>query len=772
MTATDKNVADPASPPTAKELRARIKRAYDEIRGFITSRANERLRARWSEWDQRLRDLFERTKQRPEVEISLVGGTGAGKSTLLNALIGIRVLPVSNMRACTAAICEVSYGEPPYRARVQFIPRESWEREVQLLLADLRDTQVAGDDEETADPRVQMSRAVRDKLWTVYRHSDDADVTAFDPFKLAEPAEVKEALDKGVIEFEAGDLKEFRKQVARFLDSQHRFWPIVESVSIRGPFPPLHDGAKIIDLPGINDPNESREAVTKRHLKTCRFVWLVFNIKRALTRDAIELMQSEDFLRQVVMDGRADSLTFVGTAADDVDLETGIEEFRLDEESTIVDVAAARNRGVRKVVHTQLEDLSLRLATLAHEQKETASRLAARLKGSKIFTVSAREYLRLAGEAKTNSAGFSVIAQTEVPDLVAHMRSICKAYGITAHCQSLHRQLTLVLAEIHGELESQQATLKNRAEVSEAVRKEMRAAVNAARNFLERDLEDARERLVQDLEAGQALLGERVKRAIERAKHDLDQTFGRWERMHHLTIRAACRRGGVHVGTYRNDLPADLSKPILDGIAFAWSEFFGDRLRQILEKWTEALLGRAAAHRDRLAKSVAAAPDVSKELVIGLDRVFETTGKVLKELLSQANNQMEAKVQKEQRTLYEAVPRQVNANMQPAFLKAAEETGAGMKRRMVDILAQHARQVSQVMFDDARDALLNGVRNLNDWLAREYDKMTQAVQRNAALAAENLVAGGQQLTAEAIQAEQATLNSLADLLSGLNGKPD
>jgi len=71
--------------PTA--VQARIKQAYLEIGTFVVNRGTERLRARWPEWDKRFREIFERTKEQPEVTISLVGGTGAGKSTLLNALI-------------------------------------------------------------------------------------------------------------------------------------------------------------------------------------------------------------------------------------------------------------------------------------------------------------------------------------------------------------------------------------------------------------------------------------------------------------------------------------------------------------------------------------------------------------------------------------------------------------------------------------------------------------------------------------------------------------
>src|SRR5438067_13864097 len=74
---------------------------------------------RWDDWSKRLNEIIRDAPKRPEVAISLVGGTGAGKSTLVNALLEARVLPVGNMKACTAAISEVSYDEgPDYSAEV------------------------------------------------------------------------------------------------------------------------------------------------------------------------------------------------------------------------------------------------------------------------------------------------------------------------------------------------------------------------------------------------------------------------------------------------------------------------------------------------------------------------------------------------------------------------------------------------------------------------------------------------------------------------------
>ncbi len=277
--ATTEKPTKPATTPDA--VRQRIKSAYGAVQASIQSKGTARLKELWPEWNSRFERLCNSSQQHPQVAISLVGDTGAGKSTLLNALVGARVLPVSNMRACTAAITEVAYAEGAYHVHVEFVSRESWKKEIELLLADWRDTTTGNMDGEGGDNCLEMSRAVRDRLWAVYKPTEDADPSDFRPSNLIEPPDVAHALDKGVADFKSTDLDEFRKLVAKYLDSKHRFWPIVKSVTIRGPFASLRDGAKIIDLPGINDPNDAREAVTRTHLKTCKFVWLIFNIKRA-----------------------------------------------------------------------------------------------------------------------------------------------------------------------------------------------------------------------------------------------------------------------------------------------------------------------------------------------------------------------------------------------------------------------------------------------------------------------------------------------------------
>jgi hypothetical protein len=418
----------------------------------------------------------------------------------------------------------------------------------------------------------------------------------------------------------------------------------------------------------------------------------------------------------------------------------------------------------------QLDELAERLAYLARESPEVGSRLAGKLKSSKILTVSAREFLRLEGLARTNPAGLERVDETEVPSLKQHMREICQSYGIKAHLSSLDRHLNTLIAEIEREANGQRIALRNQAEVSERHQKEIEAAVQAARGFLDRDLEDSRERLIQDLDASQSLLAERIRRSIDRAHMELDETFKKWGWIHHLTIKAVCRNGGIHDGsTGRNDFPADLCKPIFNGIAFAWSDFFGDKLCQILEKWTDRLRGNADAHHRKLFDSLKTATGLPEGSLSSMSAIFDTTDRILNEILGQTTGEMAIKITRTQRTLYEHVPEQVKANMRKAFALAAEESGPGMKKRMLQILSSHARQVSKVMFDDAGTALLDGVRGLNDWLGKEYRKMTDAVKRNALLASENLLGSEQEVGGGDIREREQVLAQLSKLLESCSG---
>jgi hypothetical protein len=475
----------------------------------------------------------------------------------------------------------------------------------------------------------------------------------------------------------------------------------------------------------------------------------------------MNIMQSDDFLRQVVMDGRADALTFVGTASDDLDPESAREELNLDPDAPESDVIVARNEEARRLVRSQLKDLAARMASLAGEDGDRARQLAKVFLASKIFTVSAREYLRLAGLARTRNAGFDTAEQTELPALRAHMQRICARFGRDARADAHVRQISILLAEIDRELRSQRVPLAQQTETTERQRKELGTAAEASRSFLTSRLSDLGERFRQDLEADQALLSERIKRAVERGQRELQNTLSRWSALHWATIRAVVRREGVYRGSTGNhNFPADLSKPVLDAITFAWVDFFGDRLSQGLEKWSERLLQCAEEHRLKLLEALSSLLPEKSRLHAHLKSIIETTERVIAEQLSQTRLQMNEKIDRNRRDLYERIPEHVAGNMRAAFDQAADESGTGMKLRMVAIISDHATRVCAVMFADAEQAILEGVRGLTDWLARKYVEMTTTVGQHADIAIENLNLEGGQISPEEIDQRRAVLDAI------------
>ncbi|MBV8607843.1 MAG: dynamin family protein, partial [Singulisphaera sp.] len=379
----------------------RIAEVRRELGSAIAESGNERLLQLWPHWDSDLLEILQEGERRPEVPIALLGGAGCGKSTLINALIGMRLLPMADGKPCTSAVTEVAYGEgPKYEAIVTFTTREEWRREFDLILKELAEVPPDRDDS-TASP-VSLGnarRASRDKIMAVYGLDDPTLVTLGRLNGLTEPPEINRCFEMRVERLESNDPRKFAKDLKRYLHSDARFWPIVKHVRIRGPFPALESGATLIDLPGLNDPNQARESVTRGFLKSARFVWVIFNVKRAMGNDLFEVMRSEDFHRNLVLDGREGALTFVATASDAIDPALAIEKFDLDDDATTAEAILANNRESKKIVRHQLNDLGFDYRMMAGGDTPQVHAILERLKQSPIFTVSSREFLRLAGLA-------------------------------------------------------------------------------------------------------------------------------------------------------------------------------------------------------------------------------------------------------------------------------------------------------------------------------------------------------------------------------------
>lgn len=101
------------------------------------------------------------------------------------------------------------------------------------------------------------------------------------------------------------NVKSFRKQIGRFVDSQNKrqdvsTWPLVKVCRISHNWPLLASGAVLVDLPGVRDANAARGRIAEGYLKCCNAIWVVADITRAVDNRTAKDLLGDTFRRQMV----------------------------------------------------------------------------------------------------------------------------------------------------------------------------------------------------------------------------------------------------------------------------------------------------------------------------------------------------------------------------------------------------------------------------------------------------------------------------------------
>ncbi|EFQ97985.1 hypothetical protein MGYG_01021 [Nannizzia gypsea CBS 118893] len=305
-----------------------------------STRTNEALR-------KQILETMDQGKNHPTVTIGVVGATGAGKSSLINALLGEkRLVPTSGMRACTAAITEISYGNGPWRyeAEIQFISKSSWEEEMRLLFEDMRDG--LDDLPSTYDSDFGVACA---KFKAVYQLplQDTQTISIEDLMRNSNVAAVL-----GSTKYLSGNnVLEFYEELRKYVDSEDpslvsnqdtidtthmipqnkpmQLWPLVELVRLRVKSPVLSTGAVLVDLPGLLDVNTARGTLAQKYIKNCSGLWVLAPITRAVDDHSARVLLGDGFKRQLQLDGGMSQLAFICSKTDDINLSEAADDPRL-----------------------------------------------------------------------------------------------------------------------------------------------------------------------------------------------------------------------------------------------------------------------------------------------------------------------------------------------------------------------------------------------------------------------------------------------------------
>ncbi|KAL3860607.1 hypothetical protein ACJMK2_010705 [Sinanodonta woodiana] len=257
---------------------------------------------------------IEKWSEMPRVVIAVVGNTGDGKSSLMNAILGhSSILPTSGIRACTAVVVEVVQNSGSlYEGCIEFLTKEEWYSELERLIKDLTSSDGKlrrNPPEPDTDQYVSYCKvkAVYGKIATFEALAGINKVTSH--LGKLETVKCKQA-------------QKFRKEVERYIETQEpqsggQFWPIVKRVQLRLPNCDVcRTGAVLVDLPGVRDSNAARDKIARDYLKTCSAIWVVSAIHRAIDDKTAQDLLTENFRRQLLMDGQYGSVAFICTKSD------------------------------------------------------------------------------------------------------------------------------------------------------------------------------------------------------------------------------------------------------------------------------------------------------------------------------------------------------------------------------------------------------------------------------------------------------------------------
>ncbi|KAF9700954.1 hypothetical protein EKO04_000363 [Ascochyta lentis] len=353
ITSTDRSIRDIITREDPVVLEAGVAEALNVLEEFkqvfvrhATSSPDAQV------WAESIDKLTPQAKRKRTV-VGVVGNTGAGKSSVINAMLDEeRLVPTNCMRACTAVVTEISWNDSndtfsKYRAEIEFISREDWEKEVATLM------------KEFLTENGTLSRDASDQ-------NSDAGI-AWAKFHAVYPKIARDSLDECTVsnlmaetslnvlgttkKIHTAQSHRFYNELQKYVDSKEKvtkkdkdkdknkqkspyemeYWPLIKVVKIYTKAPALSTGAVIVDLPGVHDSNAARAAVAQRYIKQCTGLWIVAPITRAVDDKAAKTLLGDSFKTQLKYDGGFSSVTFICSKTDDISITEAIDTLELEE---------------------------------------------------------------------------------------------------------------------------------------------------------------------------------------------------------------------------------------------------------------------------------------------------------------------------------------------------------------------------------------------------------------------------------------------------------
>ncbi len=733
---------DPKSSPLGGDLVALEREARARLAAcerWLSTTVSRAMRPEWAaqmeKWRGEIARLRAQIDHREIVRVAMVGTTGAGKSSLLNAVLGAEVLPVGVMEPCTAFVSRVRRSEDGrFHAAVTYCTIDEWEKEIASLRAEFGEGDAdgsAGGSEEVG----RLRRSAEKRLRAVYGEEANLAASVGDLFGSMLHDDVARVFDLQGPEVRSFDsAKDMLTHVKKFVRSDSRVWPLVRELEIQGPFESLPPTVEIVDLPGLNDPNEARIEVTRDYLRSTPHTWVVFHMVRGLTEDIRRILREERLFQRMVLKGTYHGMSLVGTKADDVDANVA-DQLGLPEDVSHTDLVRVYCERTKEKAREQLRGF-VREMEATSEDAGTVQRLVGEIGSLPVHATSADEFRRMRGIGRTNKAPMlDSVEATGIPGLHALLADIAvggKA-GRNAHA---------AVEEADRLVEEVKLFFRSRGKSADPQTKRYREHVAEQLRTFEADLVKGRDVASASIANKQKDFLARVDGFLDATGHSAAKMSSGWESMHWATLRALVHRDGVFRNSHgRNfDLSREVADCLVQHLPIAWEKFFSEELNSVMSEFGI----RVTSKGDSFCKLVEQALELCLGSKAGIQDGAHWFQEKVRLLMEDGVGHVIAQVRERRAELGEGIYSSAHDRMLPTYARCREERGSGMKRRMLDKLIPAARSAVRPLFESMRHDLHEGLSHLHGAIAAILDKVSvQALERGKTMVANSEIDAGQ-----------------------------